>query len=336
MRINCVNLSEYHMYKYRRYKQYLLFFRIPVIVLSGANVFSAVGLQNYMSQANISIINSIISLFCGIVTSVELFLNIQKKMETDLVSHKNYYRLSVDIFKVISLEEKVRKVDGKTFLDQKFSEYEKLIESSNVFDSEYIFDTLSSQVPIVTDVKLDPMALTKYKSMYSRIRFPKVHTSESLNHRLNYIRAHRDNTAEFFYKDLHTATIKEFTASEIQEQNEIYARQRQQKELASAAAKQAILMFNNDKKHARNQRDEPSADITIRGGLTNAFRAAAGSLLPSLHSTSSTEKQPNNFVKPTSETQQNPDIGEPEHLVITMDLESQTSESTIQPNATPK
>ena len=31
MRINCVNLSEYHMFKYRRYKRYLMFFRIPII-----------------------------------------------------------------------------------------------------------------------------------------------------------------------------------------------------------------------------------------------------------------------------------------------------------------
>ena len=68
MRINCVNLSEYHMFKYRRYKRYLLFFRIPIIVLSGANVFSAVGLQSYLSQPSISIINSIFSLVCGMIT----------------------------------------------------------------------------------------------------------------------------------------------------------------------------------------------------------------------------------------------------------------------------
>jgi len=77
-------------------------------------------------------------------------------------------------------------------------------------------------------------------------------------------------------------------------------------------------LFNNDKKTAKNQPYEHSADTTIRGGLTNAFKAA-GSLLPSLHSTSSPEKHPNNSVKPTSETQQIPDNGEPEHLVINME-----------------
>jgi hypothetical protein len=213
MRINCVNLSEYHMFKYRRYKRYLMFFRIPIIVLSGINVFSAVGLQSYISQASISIINSIISLVCGMITSIELFLNIQKKMETDLVSHKDYYRLSIDIFKVISLERNIRKVDGKTFLDQKFSEYEKLIKSSNVFDSEYIFDTLSLQFPVVPSITqfVSKDEEKKHFDMYniamqlgnkvSNIpNFLLPHSRQKKRER--YIKSHRDKTANYFYKDI--------------------------------------------------------------------------------------------------------------------------------------
>ena len=213
MRINCVNLSEYHMFKYRRYKRYLMFFRIPIIVLSGINVFSAVGLQSYTSQSSISIINSIISLFCGMITSIELFLNIQKKMETDLVSHKDYYRLGIDIFKVISLERNIRKVDGKTFLDQKFSEYEKLIKSSNVFDSEYIFDTIATQIPIVPSITqfVSKDEEKKHHDMYNfalqigetvsnipRAIFPNSRQKK----REKYIKSHRDKTANFFYKDI--------------------------------------------------------------------------------------------------------------------------------------
>ena len=100
----------------------------------------------YVSQGHISVINSILSLVCGALTSIELFLNIQKKMETDLVSHKDYYRLAIDIY---SPERSARKVDGKTFLDQKFSEYEKRIESSNIVDNDYLFDTLASSYPIM-------------------------------------------------------------------------------------------------------------------------------------------------------------------------------------------
>jgi len=211
MRINCVNLSEYHMFKYRRYKRYLMFFRIPIIILSGINVFTAIGLQSYVSQSSISIINSIISLACGMITSIELFLNIQKKMETDLVSHKDYYRLSIDIFKVISLERNIRKVDGKTFLDQKFSEYEKLIKSSNVFDSEYVFDTISSQVPIIPsithfindkdkDKHEHNMLKTIGKTMCNLPNYLVPHSNQ--RKREAYIKTHRDATRAYFYKDV--------------------------------------------------------------------------------------------------------------------------------------
>jgi hypothetical protein len=40
------------------------------------------------------------------LTSIELFLNIQKKMENDLMSHKDFYRLSIDIYKIISSSRK--------------------------------------------------------------------------------------------------------------------------------------------------------------------------------------------------------------------------------------
>jgi len=64
MRINCSNLSEYYIYRYQRNKRTLTYFRVPIILFSGVNVFIAVGLQTYLDQTKISIINSIIYLVC--------------------------------------------------------------------------------------------------------------------------------------------------------------------------------------------------------------------------------------------------------------------------------
>jgi hypothetical protein len=115
-------------------------FRMPLILLSAINSFSAVALQRFTTQENISLINALISLFCGVLTSVELLINIQKKMETELSSEKDYYKLSIEIFKVISLNKDKRMMDGKTFLDQKCNDYIKLIESSDSIKyTEYIF-----------------------------------------------------------------------------------------------------------------------------------------------------------------------------------------------------
>ena len=85
LRINCVNLAAYHNNRYHLYKNMLFtVFRVPLIVLSGLNSFFSVGLQSYMQQRYISLINAVISLFCGILTSVELLLNLQKRMEMEM------------------------------------------------------------------------------------------------------------------------------------------------------------------------------------------------------------------------------------------------------------
>jgi hypothetical protein len=137
IRANCVYLSNYHNYKYKYYKSRYKYYRIPIIVLSAINAFVAIGFQAYLKQTDISTINSLLSLLCGIITSVEMFLGIQKKMELELVSHKDYHILALEIFKMISLEPHKRNVDGKSFLDEKFGEFRKLIQTSNVVDFRY-------------------------------------------------------------------------------------------------------------------------------------------------------------------------------------------------------
>lgn len=152
MRINCIALSDHHKYRYTFYKDKMILFRFPIILLSGINTFVSVGLIGITDQINISITSSLISLVCGIITSLELYLNYQKRMESELMSHKEYYRLSVEIFKVISLDIENRKVDGKAFLEEKFSTYEKLLQSSNVVEASYVIPTLTPKDPIIIDM----------------------------------------------------------------------------------------------------------------------------------------------------------------------------------------
>ena len=47
LRINCVNLSEYHRKRFYHYKGYGKYFRIPLILLASINSTASVGLQHY-------------------------------------------------------------------------------------------------------------------------------------------------------------------------------------------------------------------------------------------------------------------------------------------------
>jgi hypothetical protein len=137
IRKNCVTMSKIHKNRHVSLKGTLRYFRIPIIVLSGLNSVIAVGLQPYLEQGVISVATCLISLTCGIIGSIELYLAIQTQMETELIQSKEYYILSIEIYKVLHLDVENRTVDGKIFLDDKFAIYEKLIEKSNIINKKY-------------------------------------------------------------------------------------------------------------------------------------------------------------------------------------------------------
>ena len=136
IRKNSLLLSEHHKQAYLYYRSYLKYFRIPTIILSAINSVISIGLSAYVPQNFVSEITCVVSLVCGIITSIELYLNIQKYMESELMMSKDFYILSTDIFKALALDRANRGMDGKTFLDNNYSTYCKLIENSNVSTSE--------------------------------------------------------------------------------------------------------------------------------------------------------------------------------------------------------
>ena len=138
IRCNSIILSDYHKQNYFYLHSRLKYFRIPVIIISAfASVFN-IGLQPFMDQGWISIICCLMSLVTGLIGSIELFLQIQKRMESDLTYSRDYYLLAIDIYKVLSLDPKNRNGDGGTFLDDKFNIYRKMVENSNILDKKII------------------------------------------------------------------------------------------------------------------------------------------------------------------------------------------------------
>jgi len=136
IRKNCVKHSLYHNARYHFYRKCLVgCFRIPSLILSSLNGFFAVGLQKYMVQSTISLINAILSLFCGILTGIEILLNLQKRMECEMDTYKKYYKLSVEIKKelITYLHINDRKYDKlRDFLDKKYNDYQSIVSTSYI------------------------------------------------------------------------------------------------------------------------------------------------------------------------------------------------------------
>ena len=142
IRINSILLSDEHKNRFFYLKEKLMYYRLPVIVISGISSIVSVGLQNYVDQKYISITTCVLSLACSIIGSIELYLAIQTQMENELTSLKDYYLLSIDIYKMLKLDVANRDPDGKAYLEEKYSEYCTFIKSSNIMASQ-INDRLS-------------------------------------------------------------------------------------------------------------------------------------------------------------------------------------------------
>jgi hypothetical protein len=76
-------------------------------------------------------ITCLLALICSIIGSIELYLAIQKSMENELTAQRDYYLMSVDIYKTLSLSREHRPVPAKDYLEKQYNSYCKLIENSN-------------------------------------------------------------------------------------------------------------------------------------------------------------------------------------------------------------
>jgi len=151
VRINCVLMSDYHKRRYEYLKASLKYFKIPLIILNSLNIFFSVGLNSYLASGYIQLLTMGISMFCSILNSIELFMEVEKSMSREYIASKDYYILSTDIYKVLSLEKINRIVDGKTFMDDTYNRYIKLYEQSNLLNKK-IKDSLR---PLIQDNSSD-------------------------------------------------------------------------------------------------------------------------------------------------------------------------------------
>ena len=114
------------------------YFKIPIIVLSGLNSIFAIGLNNFMEQNIVSILNCILGFIVATMGSIELYLGITKKMDIALNSYQSFYILSVKINNCLRLDREHRsECDGRAFLTACLAEYEQLFSQNNITNDNY-------------------------------------------------------------------------------------------------------------------------------------------------------------------------------------------------------
>ena len=130
IRLNSTVCSEKHRARSVELNQLSKYFDLPVIVCS---VFSSsfISLGTVPAQQS-QLIQVSISMFIAVLTSVKLWLGLTKQITEEVSLSKDYYILSIEIFKVLALSENDRSVNALQFMNECYGTYKALIESSNL------------------------------------------------------------------------------------------------------------------------------------------------------------------------------------------------------------
>jgi hypothetical protein len=168
LRINSVNLADYHRKRFYHFKSFGKYFRIPIIVLSSITASASVGLQPVVRQDVISGITCLLGFGIAVISSVEMYLGIQTAMDQEIALSRDYYSLAIDIFKCLNLSREHRSDEPKSYLDKKYSEYKALRETSSLLKRKLNVDLLATIPDGMENISIDTSSVHKnpiYKSV---------------------------------------------------------------------------------------------------------------------------------------------------------------------------
>lgn len=131
IRKNSIMLSREHQNRYLYLRDTLKYYRIPIIIVSSFSSIVSMS-QQFIPQDLITILNTVLSFICSIIGAIELFMQISQQMVHEKGLSTDYYILASDIYKCLGLKPENRTSDGKTFLEEKYGTYVKLIEGSDI------------------------------------------------------------------------------------------------------------------------------------------------------------------------------------------------------------
>lgn len=132
IRKNSIELSNRHRLNFYEYKGYSKYFDIPIIVVSVLSSSFSVGATSFLNQELVSVSTCGISMLVAILTSIKLYLQLDENIKKEFEMSKSFHTLALDLYMVLNLKTDQRNGDGLEFLNKKYSDYIKLIESSNL------------------------------------------------------------------------------------------------------------------------------------------------------------------------------------------------------------
>ena len=143
----CNTYYEHHNKDHMFYQKLSTKFNIPILVVSAINALTAVGLNAFVRQEFVSVLNAVLSAGTGVLGSIQLYLKINEKMTNSVRASMLMKRLALKISKELSIEPSHRVSDGQAFMNDCFSEFNTAIEQGNPIEKSLVNHMAFTQIP---------------------------------------------------------------------------------------------------------------------------------------------------------------------------------------------
>jgi hypothetical protein len=145
--------NDYHLHHTKDHMYYNKLssrFNIPILVLSSVNALTAISLNSFLNQEYVSILNAVLSAFCGILGSIQLYMKLNEKMSNSLRASILMKRLALKISKELSVDRELRATEGQAFMQECFAEFNTALEQGNPIEKK-----LKNYLSLVEPPKMD-------------------------------------------------------------------------------------------------------------------------------------------------------------------------------------
>jgi hypothetical protein len=143
----CNTYYDHHSKDHLFYSKLASKFNIPILIISAVNALTAVGLNSFIAQEFVSVLNAILSAGTGVLGSIQLYMKINEKMTNALRASILMKRLALKISKELSIAPENRVTDGQAFLVDCFSEFNTALEQGNPIEKELPNHLAFTEIP---------------------------------------------------------------------------------------------------------------------------------------------------------------------------------------------
>ena len=134
MRQNSAKLGELSLENYNAFKKRIHYLQLPLAILSAANAYAVVDLDNYVSENYVTIACCVVSATLAGYLSYDWYVDSQKQMEQEFSFHTRCLEFSKDIKDVLVLPRYDRTSDGDVFLRDQFKQYKELVSGNKLIE----------------------------------------------------------------------------------------------------------------------------------------------------------------------------------------------------------